>query len=329
MIHLKRILIVIASAGTLAACRLGTGNSGLKPVLESRLWKSAGELAEILLTVLLMLLIVSIPFFRRSLAFGLKGSSVLLVAFAYCVPNLWCLKMPDAQVGILSLTSLAMGAFAVGVNEEIFLRGFAFSGEGEMTPKFTVGLTAVVFGLLHLLNLTTGAPLAEVLGSIILATEIGVIFGIIRVATGSLFWCALVHGLIDASFQFADAGTAIYQNIAAGTIVALMPVTAPLFLFHPRMKLPKTPDSNPKTAQAPPCLWPERVALTPSTSLFSKISKPHNHEHHHDKRRHEYLLQGLGHGTARGLQPRIPSDGGCMGGPDVLSGFKWFPMHRP
>jgi catechol 2,3-dioxygenase-like lactoylglutathione lyase family enzyme len=49
----------------------------------------------------------------------------------------------------------------------------------------------------------------------------------------------------------------------------------------------------------------------------------------HDQRRHADLLQGLGHGAARRLQPRLAAQRRRLGKPDGLPGLQRLPLHRP
>src|SRR6266566_819078 len=55
--------------------------------------------------------------------------------------------------------------------------------------------------------------------------------------------------------------------------------------------------------------------------MIVSLQKEKNHEYDHDERRHTDLLQGLGNGTARRLQPRLAALRGCLRRPDVLSLF--------
>ena len=48
----------------------------------------------------------------------------------------------------------------------------------------------------------------------------------------------------------------------------------------------------------------------------------------HDEGRHADLLQGLGHGPARRLQPWMALEFRCVGGPDVVPRVAWLPLRR-
>ena len=61
-----------------------------------------------------------------------------------------------------SLVILGLYCLAIGVNEEVFFRGFAFLGGGDRHPRYTVLLSSLAFSLMHL-NGATGDFLTAVL----------------------------------------------------------------------------------------------------------------------------------------------------------------------
>lgn len=238
MRYFQRFLIVLASAAAILVLR-AFSSSSLDPAIESRFWLHSGELSEVLIAVLLGTVIACVPILRREMTMRSKGSWLILIAAVLPMLNLVFFTKPPGNPGWISLASLALGGFAVGINEEIFLRGFAFARHGESTPRFTVVLTALVFGLLHLFNLTTGVNPGEVVGMVIIATEIGLIFGVIRIATGSILWCAILHGLIDATFEFTGADVGNDQGSGAVMALIMLVVGVVLVVFHPAMKKPR------------------------------------------------------------------------------------------
>jgi fumarate hydratase class II len=69
------------------------------------------------------------------------------------------------------------------------------------------------------------------------------------------------------------------------------------------------------------------TALSPVIG-YDKASQVAHYALDHDQRRNEHLLQGLGHRTAGGLQPRLAALRGRLGRPDVLSGLARLSLHR-
>ena len=79
---------------------------------------------------------------------------------------------------------------------------------------------------------------------------------------------------------------------------------------------------------------PRRRDGRPASSRPDHVRSPRpaggaSHAHHHDRRRHRDLLQGLGDRSADRLQPRLAAVGRRLGRPDdVLPGAR-LPRHRP
>ncbi len=91
---------------------------------------------------------------------------------------------------------------ATGVFEELVCRGYAFRRVPETHPRLVVLASAFCFALVHLPWLAE-RPLAAVLQQMVFAAVVGTALGIIRMISGSLGWCMLLHGAINAA-QPAD-----------------------------------------------------------------------------------------------------------------------------
>ena len=129
--------------------------------------------------------------------------------------------------------SFVWGGIATGVFEELVFRGYAFMRSPQTHPRLVVFTSAVCFAVMHFINLTH-QPLWAVLNNVPLAFGLGLGFGIIRMVSGSLAWCMLLHGAIDAAWEFARAGET-YQTLLpfAGGIVAITSVVT--FCLHPKL----------------------------------------------------------------------------------------------
>ena len=87
---------------------------------------------------------------------------------------------------------------ATGIFEELVFRGYAFRRSALSHPRLVIFTSATCFALMHFINLTN-QPLRTVLDNIPLAFAIGLDFGVIRLVSGSVAWCMLVHGAIDSA----------------------------------------------------------------------------------------------------------------------------------
>lgn len=110
----------------------------------------------------------------------------------------------------------------VGVAEEVIFRGFLFNGmrkSGSLTAAVIV--SAVTFGMGHIVNLLTGQATGETLVQIIFAVAWGFLLTFAYWKGGSLLPCIAIHGLIDAFSVFArDSEVANWAFIIATVVVA-------------------------------------------------------------------------------------------------------------
>jgi uncharacterized protein len=119
----------------------------------------------------------------------LAASDLLSVAFGRSVvPEVMVPVFQTAGSLPLFLTALVIAA---PLAEEFLFRGFLFAGlrESRLGPSGAIALTALTWGTLHFQYDLYG--MATVVVS-------GVLLGLIRWRTGSLWLCVLLHGLMNA-----------------------------------------------------------------------------------------------------------------------------------
>ena len=95
----------------------------------------------------------------------------------------------------------------VGFIEEIIFRGFLFRAMCGTNVKRAVVISSVTFGIGHIVNLLSGAPLFSTLMQIVYAVALGFLFTIIFLKSGSLIPCILTHSAINALSTFARVQT--------------------------------------------------------------------------------------------------------------------------
>lgn len=77
-----------------------------------------------------------------------------------------------------------------------------------------VGLSSGIFGLLHLINIFSGAPVVETLFQVMYATAIGLMFAAVYARTRNIIATMIVHSLVDAS---ADFYVRFYPNLSSAS----------------------------------------------------------------------------------------------------------------
>ena len=122
-------------------------------------------------------------------------------------------------------TLMAVLSFLLGgVVEEIVFRGFLFNGM-RRTGKLPVAVvvSALTFGMGHIVNLLTGHATMETLVQVLFAVAWGFLFTFAYLKGGSLLPCIAIHGLIDAFSVFSrDSLVADWAYIVATVAVAVV-----------------------------------------------------------------------------------------------------------
>ena len=103
----------------------------------------------------------------------------------------------------------AAGSMAlVGFVEEMIFRGFLFRALLKKDgPKVAVIVSAVTFGVGHIVNLLAGMATVENLMMIVFAVAWGFVFTLVYYKSGSLLLCILVHAVVDVLAVFAAETT--------------------------------------------------------------------------------------------------------------------------
>lgn len=115
--------------------------------------------------------------------------------------NLWCGVTQKLPAGITALYVFRM--LCVGFLEELIFRGFLYKAlcrEGETKAAI---ISALTFGIGHIVNLLNGAAFVPTLLQIVYAVAIGFLFIVLFRRSGSLVPCILTHGVLNALSVFS------------------------------------------------------------------------------------------------------------------------------
>lgn len=110
----------------------------------------------------------------------------------------------------------------VGLIEELIFRGFLFRALLNKDPApVAAAISAVTFGIGHIVNLLAGQGGLESLIQVVFAIAWGVLLTLVFYKSGSLWVCVIVHGLVDVFSKFAAAdGGSGYLYVAATIVVS-------------------------------------------------------------------------------------------------------------
>ena len=103
------------------------------------------------------------------------------------------------SVSVLMAVNLAVGGYV----EELIFRGFLFRGMARDNLGSAVAVSAITFGVGHIVNLFNTADTIGVLLQVAYAIAVGFLYTVIAYKGGSLWPCIASHMFVNASSVFA------------------------------------------------------------------------------------------------------------------------------
>ena len=118
--------------------------------------------------------------------------------------------------------------FNIGFLEELIFRGFLFKMMAKDNVRLAIVVSAVTFGIGHIVNLFNGADLIPTLLQICYAISIGYLFVIIFYKSGSIIPCIIAHALFNACSIF-NIETAVSLYIAP-VVLVIVPIVYAVYI---------------------------------------------------------------------------------------------------
>ena len=116
----------------------------------------------------------------------------------------------------------------VGFLEEIIFRGFLFKMMSKDNIKRAIIVSAITFGIGHIVNLFNGAELIPTLIQICYAISIGYLFVIIFYKSKSLIPCIMTHSLINSLSIFnVENSSSLY---VASAFLIIVPIAYAIYI---------------------------------------------------------------------------------------------------
>ncbi|MBR7016757.1 MAG: CPBP family intramembrane metalloprotease [Lachnospiraceae bacterium] len=176
--------------------------------------------------------------------YGLAGWPKDMKKYLFFIPmwilatgNIWDGFAPSYQGAELVIAAFSM--ILVGFVEEMIFRGFLFKAmmEGDKTIVAII-VSAVTFGVGHIVNLFTGQAGFETVMQIIFAISWGFILTMVCYKGGSIIPCIIAHSLIDVLSLFG-ADNELIDWIYIGTTIV---VAIAYCLYLSRIHSPESKD---------------------------------------------------------------------------------------
>jgi len=183
-------------------------------------------------TLFSMALIILIILLKRATYYGLTKVTKLKEYF-YFIPlflivsvNLWNgvnIKNSTSEIIFHILTMINIGFI-----EEIIFRGFLFKMIAKDNIKSAIIVSAITFGIGHIINLFNGAALIPTLMQICYASSIGYLFVIIFYKSKSLIPCIVTHCLVNSLSIFNVENT--MSLYVASTFLIIVPLAYAFYI---------------------------------------------------------------------------------------------------
>lgn len=172
--------------------------------------KTVAQLLVPVVCICLLAVLVTVWILRNGLAevFGLCAFKGNWRPFLYFLPlvAMSCINLKNGvsftapvAVSLLMAVNLAVGGYV----EEIIFRGFLFRGMAKENLCSAVIVSAVTFGVGHIVNLANTADVLGVLLQVCYAVVIGFLYTVIVWKGGSLWPCIASHMFVNATSVFA------------------------------------------------------------------------------------------------------------------------------
>ncbi|MBQ8175787.1 MAG: CPBP family intramembrane metalloprotease [Oscillospiraceae bacterium] len=106
------------------------------------------------------------------------------------------------NMSVLESIFYAASMIFVGFLEEVIFRGFLFRAMGKDNMKSAIIVSALTFGMGHIVNLLNGSAFLPTMLQIVYATAIGFMFTMIFVKSGSILPCIISHIAVNTTSTF-------------------------------------------------------------------------------------------------------------------------------
>lgn len=119
-----------------------------------------------------------------------------------CTLNLWCGITLHYDFAHQIISVITMGI--VGLAEELIFRGLLFRAIEKENTRRAIIISAVTFGIGHIINLLTGQASVETILQVMYAIAFGFAFMMMFYRSGSLIPSIVAHSMIDITSKFSS-----------------------------------------------------------------------------------------------------------------------------
>ena len=150
--------------------------------------------------------------------YGLINAKVNNKTYLYFIPLILmsCINLRNGLAlqasliqSLLMMTNLAIGGYV----EEIIFRGFLFKAMAKDNINSAIIVSAITFGVGHIVNLANTQDTFGVLLQVCYAIAIGFLYTIIVYKSNSLYPCMISHMFVNGTSVFSSSQTTLYTSL--------------------------------------------------------------------------------------------------------------------
>ena len=170
--------------------------------------------------IMLMLILKRTSYYGLTKVTNLKNYLYFIPLIFIISVNLWNGININNSISEIVFHILTM--INIGFIEEIIFRGFLFKMMSKENIKRAIIVSAITFGIGHIVNLLNGAELIPTLLQVCYAISIGYLFVIIFYKSKSLIPCIITHCLVNSLSIFN------VENIISSYVASAFLIIVPL-----------------------------------------------------------------------------------------------------
>lgn len=150
------------------------------------------------------------------------GWPLLVIAFIYLIINIIMGIVEGSNFNIPIILNLATYCLLIGIVEEFLCRGWLLN---EFLERFSnskkniitsIILSSVIFGFIHIFNISAGQSLADTLVQVFNAVLLGAVFGLIYYKTKNIWSVVIIHAIWDFCLMIGES--TFFIDCVPGTI---------------------------------------------------------------------------------------------------------------
>ena len=176
--------------------------------------------------IILMIILKRTSYYGLTKVTNLKKYLYFIPLFLIVSVNLWNGVNINNSTSEIIFHILTM--INVGFIEEIIFRGFLFKMMAKDNIKSAIIISAITFGIGHIVNLLNGADLIPTLMQICYAISIGYLFVIIFYKSKSLIPCIITHSLVNSLSIFNVENT--ISLYVSSTFLIIVPLVYAIYI---------------------------------------------------------------------------------------------------